>query len=171
MSKSKFIITFISLLLAGAMILIYSFCMGDLISDATAHKTVKLLEENKLLEYQSIISDKTPEAGLWEALIYYDIENPEIVYAQAVLETGNFKSAICRQNNNLFGLYNSHTKTYYKFKHWTESVEFYKNYIQKKYNPKDDYYAYLQKMGYAEDPEYVNKLKKIVESNDSLKIK
>lgn len=32
--------------------------------------------------------NKSPKEGLWEALEYYGIHHKEIVYAQAVLETG-----------------------------------------------------------------------------------
>lgn len=46
--------------------------------------------------------NKSPEEGLMEALEYYDIHHKEIVYAQAVLETGHFKSGGCRKGNNLF---------------------------------------------------------------------
>src|SRR5690554_3322128 len=32
------------------------------------------------------------------------LEHPDIVFAQAILETGNFKSEIFKENKNLFGL-------------------------------------------------------------------
>lgn len=109
---------------------------------------------------------KSPEEGLREALGYYNVQHLEIVYAQAVLETGNFKSDLCINDNNLFGLYNSRKKRYYTFDHWTESVEAYIDFIQCKYKPPNDYYKFLDNIGYAEDPEYINKLKRIVNRND-----
>lgn len=99
---------------------------------------------------------------LMEALIHYNIKFPEIVYAQAILETGHFKSRVCKKYNNLFGLYNSRTKDYYKFNHWSESVIAYAKYIQYKYREGEDYYNFLSRIGYAEDPLYINKLKVIV---------
>ena len=105
---------------------------------------------------------KSPEEGLIEALDYYNVEYPNIVYAQAILETGHFKSKVYREYNNLFGLYNSRTKSYYKFDHWSESVIAYLDFIQNKYKPPNDYYKFLSDIGYAEDPEYINKLKRIV---------
>lgn len=42
-----------------------------------------------------------------------NIKYPKIVLAQAILETGWFKSSVCRNKNNLFGLTNPRTKTYY----------------------------------------------------------
>ena len=109
---------------------------------------------------------KSPEEGLIEALDYYDVEYPNIVYAQAILETGHFKSKVYREYNNLFGLYNSKTKSYYKFDHWSESVIAYLDFIQDRYKPPNDYYKFLSDIGYAEDPEYINKLKRIVNQYD-----
>lgn len=105
---------------------------------------------------------KSAKEGLKEALEYYDIHHPEIVYAQALLETGYFRSQGCLRDNNLFGLYNSRKHRYHKFNHWTVSVIKYKEWIQKRYKPPEDYYKFLQRIGYAEDPQYVNKLKSIV---------
>lgn len=110
--------------------------------------------------------NKTAEEGLMEALIYYDIQYPEIVYAQAILETGNFKSTNCLVHNNLFGLYNSKEKRYCRFNHWTESVVAYKGWIQYRYRPNEDYYHFLNRIGYAKDSLYINKVKRIVNSND-----
>lgn len=109
---------------------------------------------------------KPPEEGLMEALKYYDILFPDIVYAQAILETGYFKSSICVKNNNLFGLYNSKKKEYYKFNHWSESVVAYKSKIQNRYYLPEDYYIFLKRINYAEDSLYIDKLKQIVKNND-----
>lgn len=106
--------------------------------------------------------NKSPREGLIEALEYYDIHHPKIVYAQAVLETGHFKSDLCINNNNLFGLYDSSRKRYYDFNHWSESVLMYKQMVQYKYKPPNNYYKFLKDLPYAEDKEYINKLKRIV---------
>ena len=109
--------------------------------------------------------DKSPQDGLWEALLFYDIKHPEIVYAQALLETGYFRSKGCTRDNNLFGLYNSKMKRYHKFNHWTESVVKYKEWIQYRYKPPNDYYEFLRKIHYAEDPMYITKLKQVVKKH------
>lgn len=75
---------------------------------------------------------KGPEEGLMEALEYYEIHHKEIVYAQAILETGHFKSGGCKKGNNLFGLRGKH---YHRYKHWSESVKAYKEKIQSRYRP------------------------------------
>lgn len=106
--------------------------------------------------------NKLPQEGLMEALEYYEVKHPQIVYAQAVLETGHFKSNVCLNYNNLFGLYDSKNKDYYKFNHWAESIVAYKEWIQKKYQPPNNYYVFLEEINYASDKEYISTLKSIV---------
>lgn len=115
--------------------------------------------------------NKLPQEGLMEALEYYEVKYPQIVYAQAVLETGNFTSEKCLVDNNLFGLYDSKKQRYYSFDHWISSVEAYVSIVQYKYKggndkPPNHYYKFLQDIGYAKDPHYINKVKEIVKQND-----
>ena len=123
------------------------------------------------LEYKQYFHSKLPQDGLMEALIYYDIKYPHIVYAQALIETGNFKSDLCLSDNNLFGLYNSKRGKYHRFDHWTESVIAYKDFIQYRYKPPEDYYKFLQRIGYAKDSNYISKLKEVVKKNDTRRSK
>lgn len=109
---------------------------------------------------------KSPQDGLWEALKFYDIKCADVVYAQAILETGHFKSVGCLKHNNLFGLYNSKANRYCRFNHWTESVIAYKEWIQRRYKPPEDYYKFLQRIRYATDPQYIPKLKQIVKKEN-----
>lgn len=125
--------------------------------------------EPKTLDSISVVEDevpdfmsKSPKDGLMEALIYYEVNHPEIVYAQAVLETGWFTSNLCLNSHNLFGLYNSRKLQYYKFNHWTESVVAYVKFVQYKYNPTENYYDFLTRIGYAKDKDYVSKVKNII---------
>lgn len=103
-----------------------------------------------------------PQEALLEALIYYGVKYPEIVYAQAILETGHFTSTHCIKNNNLFGLYDSKNKCYFKFNHWTDSIKAYINTIEYRYQDGEDYYDFLARINYASHPNYINKLKQIV---------
>ena len=118
---------------------------------------------NYSYSHTTTFENKTPEEGIDEALIYYGIEHPTIVKAQAILETGNFTSDLCVKNNNLFGLYDSKNKRYYSYNHWWESIEAYKKLIQRKYDNSKYYYIFLKDIEYARDKEYINKLKKIAE--------
>lgn len=107
------------------------------------------------------IKAMTPADGLFYALEYYDIYEPHIVYAQAVLETGHFKSSLAK-HGNLFGIYDSRKKAYKHYAHWIESVLDYKNSVQSKYKG-GDYYDFLRDLPYASDPEYLTKVRKISE--------
>ena len=113
-------------------------------------------------EIDSSFSTKSVKEGLEEALEYYEVYHPDIVYAQAILETGNFKSDLCINGNNLFGLYNSQDNKYYTYGHWSESIEDYIKLVQYKYDPSESYYKFLSDIGYAKDPNYIKKLKEIV---------
>lgn len=83
-----------------------------------------------------------------------NIKYPKIVLAQAILETGWFKSSVCRNKHNLFGLTNPRTGKYYEFNHWTESVKAYYTKVQYRYKG-GNYLLWLKKIGYAEDPGYI----------------
>ena len=115
-------------------------------------------------EEQPDFFSKSPQEGLMEALEYYGVKHPQIVYAQAVLETGHFKSDLCLNGNNLFGLYNSKKHRYHTFDHWKDCIIAYKEMIQYKYKDGDDYLNFLKEIGYAEDSEYICKLKKLIKN-------
>ncbi len=90
-----------------------------------------------------------------------NIKYPKIVLAQAILETGWFKSSVCRNKHNLFGLTNPRTKDYYEFSHWTESVKAYYTKVQYRYKG-GNYLLWLDKIGYAEEKTYVRALIKLL---------
>lgn len=115
-------------------------------------------------EKQPDFFSKSPQEGLMEALEYYGVKHPQIVYAQAVLETGHFKSDLCLNDNNLFGLYNSKKHRYHTFDHWKDCIIAYKEMIQYKYKDGDDYLNFLKEIGYAEDSEYICKLKELIKN-------
>lgn len=126
-------------------------------------------KENTIIEKKDSVSVQwrqnhflLSEENLYNELVAQGVDFPEIVTAQAILETGHFKSYACLQQNNLFGLRDNKGK-YISFPHWTDAVAAYKKYIQRYNHPvPEDYYAYLQELGYAEDPQYIDKLKQIV---------
>ena len=121
------------------------------------------INNNYSYSHITTFENKTPEEGIDEALLYYDIKHPTIVKAQAILETAHFSSDLCVKNNNLFGLYDSKNKRYYSYNHWWESIEAYKELIQRKYDNSKYYYMFLEDIKYAKDKEYINKLKEIAE--------
>lgn len=92
--------------------------------------------------------------NLYKEIIRNGILYPKIVLAQAILETGWFRSSVCRNKHNLFGLTNPRTGKYYEFNHWTESVWAYYTKVQYKYKG-GNYLLWLDEIGYAEDPNYL----------------
>lgn len=99
------------------------------------------------------------DSAVLEELRRQDIKHPDIVLAQAKLETAHYTSEVCKKNNNLFGLMKG--DKYHHFPHWKSSIKFYKEHIQSRYDG-GNYYAFLNKIGYAEDKNYTQKLKKLV---------
>ena len=142
--------------------------IGLLVSFFTPKTTVVYKEINK--PNQPIISADTdtakPYSSLMDSNVYHEIVSnniyhPDIVLAQAKLETGNYKSKACTVYNNLFGL-RKPDGSYYKFNSWQESIKAYKDWVQNKYTPPNDYYDFLNSIGYAEDASYISKLKDMV---------
>ena len=84
------------------------------------------------------------------------LPHAHIVLAQARLETGNFRSERCKRDKNIFGI--KHNGKYAKYSTWQASVADYKKRISSRYSG-GDYYAFLTRIGYASDKQYVTKLK------------
>lgn len=146
-----------------SVVIVLLLQVKSIVSQQPKVETVPVIEvADTIINEQPKFFSQTPKEGLEEALSYYGLKHKDIVYAQAILETGNFKSKVCKENNNLFGLYNSKKKRYCKFKHWAESVVAYKEWIQKKYQPPNNYYTFLENINYAEEKEYTRLLKEIV---------
>ena len=96
---------------------------------------------------------------VYDELKKYNVKYPQIVLAQAKLETGNYTSTLCKKHGNLFGL--KRKGGYAKFNNWQESVKAYRDWVQYKYKG-GDYYVFLKKIGYASDPKYIIKVKEMV---------
>lgn len=90
-----------------------------------------------------------------------NIKHPKIVLAQAIIETGWFKSSVCRNKHNLFGLTNPRTGQYYEFSHWTESVKAYYTKVQYRYKG-GNYLLWLRDIGYAEEKTYIRALIRVL---------
>lgn len=100
--------------------------------------------------------------NLYKQLLIENILFPEIVFCQAILETGHLKSI--NYKNNLFGF---RTKAgYLTFDSWEESVKKMKRWQNTHYK-KGNYYVFLRKIGYAESKIYELTLKKIYNENRS----
>ena len=125
---------------------------------------------------------KFSEELLMEFLLELNVKFPEIVLAQARLESANFQSPIFKENNNLFGMKQAKMRAttakgtrrgHAVYDNWRESVidyAFYQMAYLRQIKTEEEYYQYLGR-SYAEDPNYVHKVKQIVERELQVGIK
>jgi hypothetical protein len=124
-------------------------------------------QPSKTEVYQQIVS---------EGLIF-----PDIVFAQAILESGNFKSKVSRENNNFFGMRLAKVREttaigqksgYAKYGSWKDGVRDYKLWqdriIKNKPNITRDQYMSLLNRIYSESSIYMSQVKLIVRQNKSM---
>jgi len=108
------------------------------------------------------------------AIDFNSITSPEIVFAQACLETGYFSSKLCIEHNNLFGMKKARKRAttaqgsanynYAIYSTWYDSVKdikLFQEYYLSRGRDLTDYFGFLASIGYAEDPLYLTKLGKI----------
>lgn len=120
----------------------------------------------------NIIKDEPFSKKLFkEYLLDLNIKFPEIIYGQAVVETGDFTSNIFKSNNNLFGMKMAKSRAttnqgadfgHAVYSHWKESVLDYALYqcaYLSNINSKQEYLQYLNK-NYAGTPNYINMVQK-----------
>ena len=113
-----------------------------------------------ILVYNTLLYSQSDLSVLDNLLEKYEVKYKEIVLSQAVLETGWFKCKKCsRELNNPFGFF--WKGKYKKFRDLEHSVIYYKIWQDKWYKG-GDYYVFLKNIGYAEDLEYISKLKTII---------
>jgi len=102
-----------------------------------------------------------------------NVKYPDIVMAQAEIESGGFTSKLFRENNNMFGMkvstsrpttQNGENNGYAYYNTWRESVLDYAMYSATYLNKIQSKKEYLQYLGksYAEDTLYIKKISKII---------
>jgi len=168
-----FLLTFAFGILCWGLAMLTTFVFNNKIEYMSQEtKAIIIRENDKANEF-------TPER-LKAYILELNIKFPHIVYAQAIQESGHFKKPIFTRNHNLFAIKRAFQRpstnkgeenghAYYD--DWKESVVDYA-FLQSSfiYNIRSEaeYFQYLQQ-NYAEDPNYVMKLKSIVAKNNSLK--
>lgn len=102
-----------------------------------------------------------------------NIKHPHIALAQSYLESGMFTSKMFKENNNMFGMKEAKSRinlakgTQYKhayFESWEDCLldyAYYRATYTSKLKTEQQFYIYLGNY-YAEDPNYVSKLKNMV---------
>ena len=119
---------------------------------------------------------------LYEQINQKNIKFPDIVFAQAVLESGHFKSQLFINQNNLFGMrapkkrettaINKGKKEYALYNDWDSSIEDYQLWqeftLKNKGNlTRSQYFALLSRV-YASDRKYVSSLKRVIIDNQEI---
>lgn len=150
-------------LLFGLFMLVLGRFMGQRDVQQPSEKELKVLIQQ---------ADPFSKEKFMAYLHELNVRFPEIVYAQAVLETGNFQSEVFRANHNMFGMKEAASRAttnhgtnlnHAVYHHWREAVLDYALY-QCSYlsdlHSKEAYYNYLSQH-YAEDQTYVDKVKEI----------
>jgi uncharacterized FlgJ-related protein len=109
------------------------------------------------------------------------IEYPDIVFAQALLESGNMKSKMFVKYNNLFGMkFPNKRKTtaifrlkngYAVYNNWGDCVEdyylFQQSLFERKHYNKNEYLSMLNKT-YSKSGQYSKKIRRIIERNKNV---
>jgi uncharacterized FlgJ-related protein len=136
-----------------------------------SNKVDELNYEEKLIiirEYNEFSQEK-----LTNKIQELNFNFPYIILAQSMQETGSFKSTIFLQCNNLFGMKEAKMRAtsaqgtergHAYYNSWQESLYDYAMYYNaylRKIKTEDEYFEYLRQ-NYAEDPEYVSRLKSII---------
>ena len=134
-------------------------------------KTSEMLAQTK-----ENVQENITHESLYEQIIKFGIKFPDVVFAQAVLESGNFTSRLFQSANNLFGMKIptkressaiGQTKSgYSKYDDWNFSVYDYflwQDYMLKRHGDltKSQYLALLGRI-YAEDKRYVSSIKRVI---------
>jgi len=150
-----------NMILAGMFTLAVTF---TLTSNSSKPSQIPVKEEVKTTDFT--------EEKLIEYIDELNIKFPHIVLAQARLESGNFKSKIFKENNNLFGMKEAKQRIstnkgtnlgHAKYDSWKECVLDYALYqatYLSKFKTEEQYYSYLAD-NYAENGRYIKLIKKI----------
>jgi flagellum-specific peptidoglycan hydrolase FlgJ len=119
---------------------------------------------------------------LYEQINQKNIKFPDIVFAQAVLESGHFKSPLFINQNNLFGMrapkkrettaINKGKKEYALYNDWDSSIDDYQLWqeftLKNKGNlTRSQYFALLSRV-YASDKRYVTSLKRVISEHQEI---
>lgn len=147
----------VSRFLNSAVILLFILLfIGAVIATCNSKPKVKVLNYERMMAKLEPNSKKVTLNKLYAECLEYGIHHSEIVCNQALLESGRFTSPVFKRTNNLFGFRTNNG--YLSFKDWKASVKYYKKWQIKRYKG-GDYYTFLRKAKYAEDPFYNAKLK------------
>lgn len=147
--------------------------------DYVQQELVKLQQQH---EFVAEVTKPITGSSLVELIEQMNIQHPKIVVAQAIIESGHFKSKLFQINHNLFGMRKAYqrptTRIPADIDFYFESYAYYHNWQYSVFdyalwqssfarNLSETEYLDLLKRTYAEDDEYISKIKKIISGCDS----
>ena len=128
-----------------------------------------------------IVKKELNKENLYREIVEQEIEYPDIVFAQAMLESGELKSKLAKMNKNLFGMrVPAKRKTsaigkrygHAVYSNWIQSVKDYKLYQDYVFKRKGQlsYRSYLNHINktYAEVGDYVKRLNRVIKEHKHL---
>jgi len=157
--------TYVLILMFFAVMMIMSATRTDVI---VKHK---IINKDRLVEVGPLAFS---EDNFYDYIKKCGIKFHHIVMAQALVETGRFKSNIFIHSHNAFGMKVAKSRPttalgesrgHAHYQHWTFSVQDYalfQSAFLRKIKNEEDYYSYLAD-NYAGDPNYVEKVRRIAE--------
>jgi uncharacterized FlgJ-related protein len=157
----------------GAFILLLSKVLSSY-TEPKAPVKVKVIEK---LVPQKVEAVEFSEENLKLYMNQINLKFKHIVLAQAMIESGYFKSKIFQENNNMFGMKQAKSRQttnigvnrgHAKYASWQDCVLDYALYQARylgKVKTDQEYYSYLSN-SYAGDPNYIEKVKHL--ANDIL---
>lgn len=124
-----------------------------------------------LVDLENYRNIEVNDSTAFGVMLEFEIQHPHIVLAQMKIESGNYESSIARNNNNYFGMRQPSSRLtvslgsrngYARYRSWAYSILDYALW-QRQYAWNLTEEQYLAKLGrtYAEDPNYVSKVKKL----------
>jgi uncharacterized FlgJ-related protein len=132
---------------------------------------------NSLVSIEKLeVAEEISHQGLYDQIVESGIKFPEIAFVQAIIESGNFKSRLFKNHNNLFGMrfpgkrqttsIGRNKKGYARYEDWNDSVTdyyFWQSFFMRKKNvrTREEYLDLLDDV-YAEDKSYVSVIRRKV---------
>lgn len=135
--------------------------------------TIQKVEKVNKIVYSAVDDLPFTKENLMIVIKKYGIRFPDIVMAQAELETGHFTSMSFTKHNNLFGMKLAKSRLtvatgerygHARYDHWTYSVMDYalfQSTFARKIRTRKGYMRYLGR-NYASDQRYTDKLTKLL---------
>lgn len=139
------------------------------------------LQSGSIHETKEVYDLPLNKINLWKNINQSGIKFPEIAFAQALLESGDLTSTLCRLHNNIFGMKVPVKREslaigiskggYAKYNHWTTSVQDYflfQNYVFRNRDySKKEYLVYLGKF-YSHTPDYIKRVERVLRENSKI---